>query len=93
MLMVMPFAGLARNTVSKRMVPANIGSRLLQMAVRAFGIPEGKARRLMSRMLAVTADYPDRIQQLVAANLVPVDTSQNLISTQETVRRFIQQAL
>ncbi len=90
LLMVMPFAGL---TLNKSMVPANIGSRLLQMAVRAFGIPEGKARSLMKRMLLVTADYPDRIQQLVAANLVPSDTAQSLISAQGTVRRFIQQVL
>lgn len=89
LLMVMPFAGL---TINKSMVPANIGSRLLQMAVRAFQIPEEKAKSMMTRMLAITVDYPDRIRQLVKDSKLPAETARYLICAQETVRRFIQQA-
>ena len=90
LLMVMPFAGL---TINKSMVPSNIGLRLLKMAGLAFGISEDKARNIMAHMLAITVDYPDRIQTLVTANRVPAETARHLISAQETVRHFIKQAL
>jgi len=90
MLMVMPFAGL---TINKSVVPANIGSRLLQMGVKAFGIQEAETRHIVSQMLACTENYPDRIRLLVQAGQVPQNVADYLIQQLGTVRRFIHQAL
>ena len=86
LLMVMPFAGI---TLNKSIIPSHIGSRLLQMGSKAFGIPPNEVRDILQQLLACTESYPDRISLLAHQKKVPIEIADNLITIQRALRQFM----